>query len=184
VSKLKNLITASLLMISMVSLSSCGPASQSELKNQEELTSNDINAANLVPPEGWLSYTFSSGNMVTIYDSLGHFIIKINACGVGDSGAIGLEQYNEISKLSNAAMKLPPLAEQKCFLFPYQGPYGLGSMWVVEVKLEDGTKRKIFDGTSREDMCSTIPDQDLAKNLAMALSKVMTHASTNSCRRE
>lgn len=166
----------------------CGAASQSASKDQGGQTPllPDVNPANLIYADGWSQYTFSSGNLKIILDSLGHFLININSCGVGDSGVISVTDYNEIATLSNSLSKAPLLPAQKCFTFPYQGGRGLGNGWIVEMKTDTTPEKtiKVFDGiVPGEDMCSVFTDQEAAKKLATALSKVMNLASTQTCNR-
>jgi hypothetical protein len=158
-------------------------------------------AGSLIYAKGWTQVTINANYAKTLIDNTGHFSTDRNACGEAANGVIDLDQWNTLAGAINgalAALQVPTTSTapgasshasngssastssdtpQDC---PTQ-PDGAKMDGTMDVVLDDGTQKSIFENLGPGQVCSSIVDNQLTQNLYNAINLVVVQADQTDC---
>jgi hypothetical protein len=157
----------------------------SEANSPPSINDPDASGTPDAVAEDWSQLTMLANYAKTTLDTMAHFNTSRNACGKDAYGAIqssGL--WNQLVVSINEAVQSNSRSEESCSPFNQEtdanGYYKKTMDGTVEVKLANGSKRLLF-ALRGSDICTTIQDPGLSKNLLSALNDLVLIADKEDC---
>jgi len=129
---------------------------------------------------GWEEVIIDSPQAKVTIDQLGHFSTNRNACLMREAGVLKLDDWNTFAKGMNVAAKEQPLAEAACFPV-VTSRYGFTPGYVGTVEIKINNSKRIIYEIKGNDICSTIPDTDISKNLNNTINNILATAASEGC---
>lgn len=167
-------LAAFLFATATITLGGCAP-DPSPYRNSAQEAAPPAPDPTISYAEGWNSLLITANFAKTSADTAGHYSTSRNACGKDADGAMDIAAWNRFAKAMNAALAARALTEPRCSALQAVSKFD----GTAEAQLPNG-KRLLLEVRGM-DLCSTVDDAELTRELFEAVSSVVDLADKEEC---